>query len=184
MRSTSARSRDLSRQLVGWRSRSHFWCRILPPHNRRQSFRCSTNQLSSRRGWRGSRNARQPEGTPPKDGFYAEFGHMITGSGWIAAGPGYRHQLFARRAIADVSGAISWRTYKAVQARLEFPNLANDRLLRRVQSAVARLHAGPLLRRRARHRRVRHQRLSAAIDECRRLRLVAACTRWFRSGRR
>lgn len=70
-----------------------------------------------------------PEGTPPKDGFYAEFGHMITGSGWIAAGPGYRHHLFAGRAIADVSGAISWRTYKAAQARLEFPKLANDRLL-------------------------------------------------------
>jgi Omp85 superfamily domain len=71
----------------------------------------------------------KPEGTPPKDGFYVEFGHMITGSGWIAAGPGYRHQLFGGRAIADVSGAVSWRAYKAFQGRLDFPHLANDRLL-------------------------------------------------------
>jgi outer membrane protein assembly factor BamA len=70
-----------------------------------------------------------PEGTAPKDGLYAEFGHMITGSGWIAAGPGYRQHLFGGRAVGNVSGAISWRTYKALQGRLEFPRLANNRVL-------------------------------------------------------
>ena len=29
-------------------------------------------------------------GEEPKDGLYAEFGNMITGEGWISAGPGYR----------------------------------------------------------------------------------------------
>jgi len=33
------------------------------------------------------------DGGGPKDGFYPEFGNMITGSGWISAGPGYRHHL-------------------------------------------------------------------------------------------
>src|SRR5689334_18194973 len=26
----------------------------------------------------------------PKDGFYVDFGNMITGAGWVSAGPGYR----------------------------------------------------------------------------------------------
>ena len=29
----------------------------------------------------------------PKDGFYPEFGYMITGSGWISLGPGYHHKF-------------------------------------------------------------------------------------------
>lgn len=68
------------------------------------------------------------EVTGPKDGFYPEFGHMITGAGWISFGPGYRHHLFAGRAVVDASTAISWRTYKTAQARFELPSLASDHL--------------------------------------------------------
>jgi surface antigen Omp85-like protein len=62
------------------------------------------------------------------NGFYPEFSNMITGSGWISAGPGYRQWLFAQRALVDVSSAISWRSYKVAQGRFELPNLAHSRI--------------------------------------------------------
>jgi hypothetical protein len=64
----------------------------------------------------------------PKDGFYPELGNMITGSGWVSAGPGYRHRLFDDHAIVNVSAAVSWNFYKMAQARFELPHLAKDRL--------------------------------------------------------
>ena len=64
----------------------------------------------------------------PRDGLYPELGGMIPGGGWISAGPGYRRNLFGRRAFVDASAAISWRAYKFAQARLEFPSLASRRL--------------------------------------------------------
>jgi hypothetical protein len=63
--------------------------------------------------------------TPAKDGFYPDAGQMITGAGWISIGPGYRHHLFANRAVIDLSTAISWRAYKTAQARFELPSLAS-----------------------------------------------------------
>ena len=68
------------------------------------------------------------KGEAPREGFYPELGGMITGSGWIAAGPGYRNYLFGGRAVVDGSAAISWHAYKFAQARLEFPELADNRL--------------------------------------------------------
>jgi outer membrane protein assembly factor BamA len=53
---------------------------------------------------------------------------MITGSGWISAGPGYRHQLFDGQAVVHVSGAVSWNLYKMAQARFELPHLAKNHL--------------------------------------------------------
>ena len=67
-------------------------------------------------------------GAPARSGFYADFGNMITGAGWISAGPGYRQFLFGDRAFVDASAAISWRAYKMAQARFELPRLADDRL--------------------------------------------------------
>ena len=64
-----------------------------------------------------------------RDGFYPELGPLITGAGWITAGPGYRGHLWGRRALVDVSAGLSWRAYKIAQARLEFPHLANDHVL-------------------------------------------------------
>ena len=64
----------------------------------------------------------------PKDGFYPVFNSMITGSGWISAGPGYRRHLFDGRAVVDASAAISWRAYKIAQARFEVVKLAHDRV--------------------------------------------------------
>jgi hypothetical protein len=55
-----------------------------------------------------------------KNGFYPELGYMITGSGWISAGPGYRHRFLGDLAFVDASAAISWRAYKIAQARVEF----------------------------------------------------------------
>ena len=62
------------------------------------------------------------------DGPYAQFGDMITGAGWISAGPGYRRSVLNRQAFVDGSAAVSWNFYKVAQARLEFPRLAHERL--------------------------------------------------------
>jgi hypothetical protein len=67
-------------------------------------------------------------GGESKDGFYPELGNMITGSGWISAGPGYRHDLFDSHATVNVSAAVSWNLYKMAQGRFELPHLANDHL--------------------------------------------------------
>jgi hypothetical protein len=67
-------------------------------------------------------------GGPPKDGFYPELGGMITGAGWISAGPGYRRHFLNRQALVDVSAAISWRAYKFVQTRVELPYLLRNRV--------------------------------------------------------
>jgi hypothetical protein len=65
----------------------------------------------------------------PKNGFYPELSNMITGAGWISAGPGYRHWLFGDRLLVDASAAISWRTYKMAQVRLEVPTLSRGRIV-------------------------------------------------------
>jgi outer membrane protein assembly factor BamA len=79
------------------------------------------DQLAS---WIGS----NLDGSPPRrDGFYPELGSMITGSG-ISVGPGFRQHLLGDRAVFDVSAAISWRRYRAMNAELAWPHLLNDRL--------------------------------------------------------
>jgi hypothetical protein len=65
--------------------------------------------------------------TGKKNGFYPELGNMVTGAGWISAGAGYRHSLFADRALIDVSTGISWRAYKMAQLRFEVTPFADER---------------------------------------------------------
>jgi hypothetical protein len=64
----------------------------------------------------------------PKDGFFVDFGNMITGAGWISAGPGYRKLLFNENAVASASAAVSWRLYRMAQASIEFPRLGADHI--------------------------------------------------------
>lgn len=71
---------------------------------------------------------RQFTGGERKVGLYADIKSLIPGSGWLGAGPGYRMWYAKDRALLDVSGAISTRAYKAVQARFELPKLAHSRL--------------------------------------------------------
>lgn len=66
------------------------------------------------------------EGSAPKDGFYPDFGDIVTGAGWISAGPGYRQHFLNQRVLVDGSAAISWRAYKRAQARVELTDLAAD----------------------------------------------------------
>src|SRR5262245_29757887 len=47
------------------------------------------------------------EGGRPKEGWYPELSNMITGSGFVSLGPGYRHYLFDQRAFVDGSAALS-----------------------------------------------------------------------------
>lgn len=62
-----------------------------------------------------------------RDGFYPELGGMITGA-FVSAGPGFRQHLLGDRAVIDVSAAMSWRRYRAINAELAWPHLLNDRL--------------------------------------------------------
>ena len=64
----------------------------------------------------------------PKNGFYPELSNMVTGSGWISLGPGYRRYFSNDRAFFDTSGALSWHLYKMAQARVEFQQLAGGHL--------------------------------------------------------
>ena len=64
----------------------------------------------------------------PKSGFYPELSNMITGSGWVSLGPGYRQYFADDHAFIDTSAALSWRLYKMGQVRFEMPRLAGDHL--------------------------------------------------------
>jgi len=64
----------------------------------------------------------------PRDGFYVDTGNMVTGEGWISAGPGYRRTLLEGLARVDMSAAVSWNYYTMAQASFELPRLAHDRI--------------------------------------------------------
>jgi surface antigen Omp85-like protein len=64
----------------------------------------------------------------PRDGFYVETGNLVTGEGWISAGPGYRRTILDGHARVDMSAAVSWNYYTMAQAAFELPHLANDRI--------------------------------------------------------
>ncbi len=66
------------------------------------------------------------DGSSPKDGFYPDFEDMVTGAGWISAGPGYRRHFVDRHLFVDGSAAISWRAYKDAQAHVELTDLAKN----------------------------------------------------------
>jgi hypothetical protein len=65
----------------------------------------------------------------PKSGFYPELENMMTGAGWVSAGPGYRQYLNNNHLLLDTSAAISWRFYKVMQARVEGLDLVDGHLL-------------------------------------------------------
>jgi Omp85 superfamily domain len=75
-----------------------------------------------------SRQARE------KNGLYLETSNMITGSGFVAAGPGYRRYMFNKQAFFDTSAAVSWHLYTMMQGRFEAPQLANNHLTLGVQT--------------------------------------------------
>ena len=62
----------------------------------------------------------------PSDGFYPRFGGLTTGSGF-AVGVGYRRHLFNDRLFTDLSGIISMKAYKAVDAQARWLRFLNDR---------------------------------------------------------
>ncbi len=57
------------------------------------------------------------------NGFYPELSNMITGSGVLSVGPGYRHFLLHDRLFVDTSTAVSWHFYQMAQVRAEFFDL-------------------------------------------------------------
>ena len=70
----------------------------------------------------------------PADGFYVETGNLISGEGWISAGPGYRRTVLNGHGRLDMSAAVSWNYYNMAQAAFELPHLAHDRLSLGVQT--------------------------------------------------
>lgn len=71
---------------------------------------------------------RQMGGGEAGNGFYVEKSGLISGAGWITAGPGYKRWLNDDRLFVDASAAVSWRGYKMTQARVELPALAKSRV--------------------------------------------------------
>ena len=69
----------------------------------------------------------------PKSGFYPELSNMITGSGWVSLGPGYRQYFANDQLFVDGSAAVSWHLYKMAQGRVEAPSLAKNHLTAGVQ---------------------------------------------------
>ena len=65
---------------------------------------------------------------PARSGFYPEFTHQITGSGWVSLGPGYRYRFLNDHAVVDGSASVSWRGYEFAQARFELSDLAGHHL--------------------------------------------------------
>jgi outer membrane protein assembly factor BamA len=63
----------------------------------------------------------------PREGVYARFGGMTTGSG-LAVGAGYRKYFFGERVFGDASAALSTKMYKAVDAKARWAQLWNDRI--------------------------------------------------------
>jgi hypothetical protein len=59
----------------------------------------------------------------PSNGFYVELSNMITGSGWVSLGPGYRHEILGGTGFVDTSAAVSWHAYNMAQGRVVFPDL-------------------------------------------------------------
>lgn len=59
----------------------------------------------------------------PSNGFYVELSNMITGSGWVSIGPGYRHEILNGNGFVDGSAAVSWHAYNMAQSRVVFPDL-------------------------------------------------------------
>ena len=70
----------------------------------------------------------------PVDGFYVETGNMVSGEGWISAGPGYRRTVLGGRGRLDMSAAVSWNYYTMAQVAFELPHAAHDRLSLGVQT--------------------------------------------------
>jgi outer membrane protein assembly factor BamA len=73
-------------------------------------------------------------GGEPSDGVYVETGNMVSGEGWISAGPGYRRTVLDGRGRLDMSAAVSWNYYTIAQVAFELPHLAHDRLSVGVQT--------------------------------------------------
>lgn len=67
-------------------------------------------------------------GGPPRDGWYPQTGALITGGGWLGAGPGYRRTVLDGHGRIDVSAALSWNLYTAAQVSFELPELVRGRL--------------------------------------------------------
>jgi len=69
-----------------------------------------------------------------KSGWYVELSNMITGSGWISAGPGYRQWVLNDKAFYDASAAVSWHLYNMAQTRFEAPDLTKYHIQLGVQA--------------------------------------------------
>ena len=63
----------------------------------------------------------------PREGVYARFGGMVTGSG-LALGAGYRKYFLDEKIFGDVSAALSTKMYKAVDAKARWAQFWGDRV--------------------------------------------------------
>ena len=62
------------------------------------------------------------------NGFYIDTGNLMLGTGWLAAGPGYRHWYSRDHVFIDASASISTNNSGRAHARFELPRLARSRV--------------------------------------------------------
>jgi outer membrane protein assembly factor BamA len=95
------------------------------PADERDSDAAEVGFVDKARRW--AEEKRIADRISPREGLYARFGGMVTGSG-LALGAGYRKYLFDERVFADVSAALSTKLYKAVDAKARWARFWDDRV--------------------------------------------------------
>ncbi len=66
---------------------------------------------------------RTADKSEPSDGLAVTTGGMITGAGFVSAGPAYRAHLFNRRAVFQASAVLSVKLYNAARTTIEVPHM-------------------------------------------------------------
>ena len=91
----------------------------------RDNDTAAVGMVNKARRW--AEDKRIAERLAPREGVYARFGGMVTGSGF-ALGAGYRKYLLEERIFTDVSGALSTKFYKAVDAKARWAQFWDNRI--------------------------------------------------------
>jgi Omp85 superfamily domain len=95
------------------------------PARERDSEPAEVGFIDKAKRW--AEEKRIAERLSPREGLYARFGGMTTGSG-LALGAGYRRYFAEERIFGDVSAALSTKMYKAVDAKARWAQLWDDRI--------------------------------------------------------
>ena len=100
-------------------------CLAAPAQAQDQAGNADDGFIAKARRW--AEEKKIAEKIAPREGVYARFGGMTTGSGF-AVGPGYRRYFNGDDMFVDFSGALSTKAYKALDAEVRWARFWNDRV--------------------------------------------------------